>query len=236
MPTPHNRGEKGDFAKTVLMPGDPLRAKFIAEHFLDEAKLVNDVRAAYAYTGKYKGKTVSVMASGMGMPSMGIYSYELFGQYDVENIIRIGSSGAYVPELKLYDVVLAESVWSESSFAKVQNGCIQDILYPSMELNKKIKEAAERSKKKIIPVRVHSSDVFYAEAGMDSYQEIYKKHQCSCVDMESFSLFHNAKVLGKHAACLLTISDSFPTGEKASAKERQEAFTVMMEIALESCR
>lgn len=115
---------------------------------MDEAKLVNDVRAAYAYTGKYKGKTVSVMASGMGMPSMGIYSYELFCQYDVENIIRIGSSGAYVPELKLYDVVLAESVWSESSFAKVQNGCIQDILYPSMELNKKIKEAAERSKKK----------------------------------------------------------------------------------------
>lgn len=235
MSTPHNRGEKGDFAKTVLMPGDPLRAKFIAEHFLENARLVNDVRAAYAYTGDYKGKAVSVMASGMGMPSMGIYSYELFSQYDVENIIRIGSSGAYVPELKLYDVVLAESVWSESSFAKTQNGSAKDILYPSSKLNQKIKEAAEKNGKTIIPVRVHSSDVFYAEAGMDGYQEIYQKHQCSCVDMESFALFHNAGVLGKHAACLLTISDSFPTGEKASAKERQEAFTVMMEIALESC-
>ncbi len=235
MSTPHNRGEKGDFAKTVLMPGDPLRAKFIAEHFLDNARLVNDVRAAYAYTGSYKGTTVSVMASGMGMPSMGIYSYELFSQYDVENIIRIGSSGAYVPELKLYDVVIAESVWSESSFAKTQNGSIKDILYPSMELNKKIKEAAEKNGKKIIPVRVHSSDVFYTEAEMDSYQEIHKKHQCACVDMESFALFHNASVLNKHAACLLTISDSFPTGEKATAKERQEAFTMMIEIALEVC-
>lgn len=235
MPTPHNRGEKGDFAKTVLMPGDPLRAKFIAEHFLENARLVNDVRAAYGYTGSYKGKTVSVMASGMGMPSMGIYSYELFRLYDVENIIRIGSSGSYVPELNLYDVVIAESVWSESSFAKTQNGSIRDILYPSKDLNRKIKEAAEKRGTPLIPVRVHSSDVFYPEADMDDYQKIHKKHQCDCVDMESFALFHNADVLQKHAACLLTISDSFPTGEKASAKERQEAFTVMIEIALDAC-
>lgn len=122
------------------MPGDPLRAKFIAENFLENPRLVNEVRAAYAYTGMYRGKEVSVMASGMGMPSMGIYSYELFRIYDVNNIIRIGSSGAYVTDLNLYDVVLAESVWSESSFARTQNGSSDDILYPSRELNDRILE------------------------------------------------------------------------------------------------
>lgn len=235
MSTPHNRAAKGEFAKSVLMPGDPLRAKFIAEHFLEQPRLVNDVRGIFGYTGMYKGKEVSVMASGMGMPSMGIYSYELFSVYDVENIIRVGSSGAYVPELKLYDVVLADSAWSESSFARTQNGCREDILYPSSSLNEKIKKAAEKLEKSLVPVRVHSSDVFYSAENVDDYREINKKHQCACVDMESFALFHNANVLHKHGACLLTISDSFTTGEKASVEERQEAFTSMMEIALEAC-
>ena len=253
MATPHNEAARGDIAGCVLMPGDPLRAKYIAETFLEDVRLVNQVRNMYAYTGTYtqrashhscpggadelppaglQKKEITVMASGMGMPSMGIYSYELFSQYDVEQIIRIGSAGAYVPELRIKDVVLAESVWSESSFAKTQNGCEDDILYPDAELNRKIVGIAEEMGKKLKLTRVHSSDVFYCEKHVDGYREIYRKHQCTCVDMESFALFHNAKVLGKKAACLLTISDSFPTGEKASVKERQTAFTDMMEIAL----
>lgn len=235
MSTPHNQASIGDIAKSVLMPGDPLRAKFIAETFLENPRLVNEVRAAYAYTGTYRGKEVSVMASGMGMPSMGIYSYELFRVYDVDQIIRIGSSGAYVTDLNLYDVVLAESVWSESSFARTQNGCTDDILYPGKALNDRILKTAEKLGCSITPVRVHSSDVFYCEDTMDDYREINRKHHCTCVDMESFALFHNAKVLNKNAACILTISDSFPTGEKATAKERQESFTTMMKIALEAC-
>ena len=224
MPTPHNQAEKGQIAKKVLMPGDPLRAKFIAETFLENPKLVNSVRNIYAYTGTYKGERVTVMASGMGMGSMGIYSYELFSMYDVDQIIRIGSAGAYVANLALKDVVLADSVWSESTFARTQNGYDKDIVLPNQELK--------------IPVtlaRVHSSDVFYCEKNVDDYKEINRKHQCACVDMESFALFHNANVLGKKAACLLTISDSFPLGQKATAEERQTAFTDMMKVALEAC-
>ena len=235
MSTPHNQAEKGQIAKTVLMPGDPMRAKFIAENFLTDAVLVNEVRGALAYTGFYKGTEVTVMASGMGMPSMGIYSYELFSVYDVENIIRIGTSGSYVENLKLYDVVLADSVWSDSSFAKVQNECTDQVLYPSKELSQKILGCAAEIGIPLIPTRVHSTDVFYSESNVDDYRAIHQKHQCTCVDMESFALFHNARVLGKNAACLLTISDSFPTGEKTTPKERQEAFTSMMKIALEAC-
>lgn len=234
MSTPHNQAKKGDIAKKVLMPGDPLRAKFIAETFLENAILVNEVRNMLAYTGTYKGIQVTVMASGMGMPSMGIYSYELFSQYDVEQIIRIGSAGAYVSELKLLDIVLAESVWSESSFAHTQNGYDKDIILPDKELNDRILNAAREAGILLTPTRVHSSDVFYCESNVDDYREISRKHQCTCVDMESFALFHNANVLHKQAACLLTISDSFPTNEKVTAKERQTAFTDMMKIALEA--
>jgi purine-nucleoside phosphorylase len=234
MSTPHNQAAKGEIAKNVLMPGDPLRAKFIAETFLQDARLVNEVRNMYAYTGYYKEKPITVMASGMGMPSMGIYSYELFSLYDVEQIIRIGSAGAYTSELHLKDVVLAESVWSETSFAKTQNGCDADIMLPSRELNDKIQDASERLNIPVKKVRVHSSDVFYCESNVDDYREINRKYQCACVDMESFALFHNAGVWHKKAACLLTISDSFPMGEKATAQERQTAFTDMMKVALEA--
>ena len=142
MSTPHNSAEKGQIAKTVLMPGDPLRAKFIAETFLENPVQFNAVRNMFGYTGTYKGKTISVMGSGMGMPSIGIYSYELFSQYGVENIIRIGSAGAYSPDLKVFDVVLADSAYSESSYAKVQSGYDQDKTYPSQTLNQRIKDAA----------------------------------------------------------------------------------------------
>lgn len=235
MSTPHNQAQPGEIAKNVLMPGDPLRAKFIAETFLEDIKLVNEVRNVYAYTGTYKGKEVTVMASGMGMPSIGIYSYELFTQYGVESIIRVGSAGAYVPELNLYDVVLADSAWSQSSFARTQNGYENDIIYPNPELNQKIVEAAARVEVPLTQARVHSSDVFYTESNVDGYQDIVRKHQCACVEMESFALFHNANVLGKRAACLLTISDSFTSKQVTTAEERQKSFTSMMKVALEAC-
>lgn len=235
MSTPHNQAVKGEIAKKVLMPGDPLRAKFIAETFLEDAKLVNQVRNMFAYTGTYKGRPVTVMASGMGMPSMGIYSYELFSMYDVEQIIRIGSAGACVPELKIGDVILADGAWSESTFARTQNGYDKDIILPSAELNTYIQSAAEKLNISLTIARVHSSDVFYCESNVDDYKVIYEKHKCVCTEMESFALFHNARVLGKKAACLLTISDSLVTGESASPMARQTAFTDMMKIALEAC-
>ena len=234
MPTPHNQAKFGEIAKNVLMPGDPLRAKFIAETFLENIKLVNSVRNMLAYTGEYKGKEITVMASGMGMPSIGIYSYELYSQYGVENIVRVGSAGAYTDKLNLFDVVLAESAWSESSFAKTQNGYDKDTTYPDRELNEKIIETAKKLNIPLHLEKIHSSDVFYTEANVDGYKEINAKHGCECVEMESFALFHNAKVLGKKAACLLTISDSFTSEQKATPEERQTAFINMMKIALET--
>ena len=235
MPTPHNQANVEEIASKVLMPGDPLRAKYIAEHFLENAKLVNQVRNMLAYTGTYKGQPVTVMASGMGMPSIGIYSYELYANYGVEQIIRIGSTGSYVPELKLRNVVLAESVWSQSSYARVQNGYDKEIILPSQELNDKILKAAERVQIPLVLTRVHSSDVFYKESHMESFREIHARTGCTCVEMESFALFHNANVLGKKAACLLTVSDSLCTQEITTAEERQNTFTDMMKVALEAC-
>lgn len=232
MPTPHIQAQKGDISKFVLMPGDPLRAKFIAETFLEHPRCINEVRNMLGYTGTYRGKEITVMASGMGMPSIGIYSYELYQQYDVESIIRIGSAGAYVKELNLYDVVLAERVFSDSSFARCQNGNEDHVILPDRELNEQILAAAQQEGIPVQLTTVHSSDVFYAEANVDNYQQIHAKHQCTCVEMESFALFHNARVLNRKAACLLTISDSFCTQEKTSAEERQTSFTNMMKAAL----
>lgn len=234
MGTPHNEAENGAFAKTVLMPGDPLRAKFIAETFLENPKLVTAVRNVYGYTGTYNGKEVSVMASGMGMPSIGIYSYELYTQYGVETIIRVGSAGSYSADLNLYDVVLTESAYSESNFAKVQNGCEDDVMYPSKETNERILQAAEKLGIDCKVARIHSSDVFYQDANQGSFERYPKEHGAKCVEMESFALFHNANVLGKKAACILTISDSFVTHEETSAKERQNSFSTMMKLALEA--
>ena len=168
VPTPHIEAKKGEIARNVLMPGDPLRAKYVAEHFLEDARLVNQVRNVYAYTGTYKGKELTVMASGMGMPSIGIYSYELYKFYDVDNIIRIGSAGAYTDRLAVYDVVLADSAWSQSSFAKVQNGCMDDVLYPSESLNTRILDAAHCLQIPLKTARIHSSDVFYTEFNTQS--------------------------------------------------------------------
>jgi len=234
MATPHNGAENGAFAKTVLMPGDPLRAKFIAENFLENPKLVTSVRNVLGYTGTYNGKEVSVMASGMGMPSIGIYSFELFTQYGVETIIRVGSAGAYTEDLDLYDVVLAESAYSESSYAKTQNGCEDDVMYPSKEVNDNILAATEKLGIPCKEARIHSSDVFYQDANRGSFTRYPENFGAKCVEMESFALFHNANVLGKKAACILTISDSLVTHQETSSDERQNAFTSMMKIALEA--
>ena len=234
MPTPHNSANPGDFAKTVLMPGDPLRAKTVAENFLENARLVTSVRNCLGFTGTYKGVPVSVMASGMGMPSIGIYSYELFNVYGVENIIRIGSAGSYTADLDVLDVCMAESAFSDSSFALVQGGCPDHILYPSKKINAVI---AEKAKELGIPcksARVHSSDVFYTDPKMGTWKDLRARTGADCVEMESFALFHNANALGKNAACLLTISDSFVTAQEISAEDRQNAFTDMMKLALET--
>lgn len=233
LPTPHIESKnKDEIAKTVLMPGDPLRAKFIAETFLTEIKQFNGVRNVLGYTGTYKGRKISVMASGMGMPSIGIYSYELYKFYGVENIVRIGSCGGYTADVKLYDVILTEDAWSESSYAKVQGGYNKDIIEASPQLNQRLINYANELEIPVHIKRIHSSDVFYRE-NFEEYKEIYDKYGCVAVEMEAFALFHNAKVLGKNAACLLTVSDNLVTQEATTSEERQNAFTNMMKIALE---
>ena len=234
MSTPHNSAQAGDFAKTVLMPGDPLRAKFIAETFLESPKLVTSVRGMLGYTGTYQGRPVSVMGSGMGMPSIGIYSYELFTQYGVDNIIRIGSAGSYSERARIFDVVLATAAYSESSYARTQNGCGEDTLRPSEALNGKLRAAARKLGLPILEGVIHSSDVFYREDRSPYWQRLRDEKGCVAVEMESFALFHNANVTGKHAACLLTISDSFISHEETTPEQRQTSFTNMMKIALGS--
>ena len=228
--TPHNEAKINEIAKTVLMPGDPLRAKMIAETYLDDYKLVNKVRNIYAYTGTYKGTKITIMASGMGIPSIGIYSYELYDKYNVENIIRIGSMGAYTEKLNLYDTVLVTDSYSKSTYAKVMDNYNENIISSSEELNKKIEETANKLGKKLIKGRIHSSDTFYGNTDID---DLVNK-QCIGVEMESFGLFFNAHKLGKKAACLLTVSDNVITHEETTAEERQNAFKDMIEIALEA--
>lgn len=228
--TPHIKAKKEDFAETILMPGDPLRAKFIAENFLENAKEVNRVRGMLGFTGKYKHHYISVMGSGMGMPSMGIYSYELFKFYDVKNIIRIGSCGAFDPSLNLFDLILVKESISESSFAKVQNGFEGNRITPSPRLNRVIEETAKQINKKLIVTPILSSDVFYSEKPKNYLKDL----GVSAVEMESFALFHNAKVLQKDAACILTVSDSIVLKTETSPDERETAFKDMMELALES--
>ncbi|WP_294542620.1 purine-nucleoside phosphorylase [uncultured Gemmiger sp.] len=235
MSTPHNRAEKGDFARTVLMPGDPLRAKFIAETFLESPRLVTDVRGMLGYTGTYQGRPVSVMGSGMGMPSIGIYSYELYTQYGVDNIIRIGSAGSYTPKAKLFDVLLSTGAYSESNYAVTQSGDTDEIQRPSEALNEALRRSAAAQNIPLIEGVIHSADVFYREPSDEKpayWERLRDEKGCLAVEMESFALFHNAKVLGKHAACLLTISDSFVSPEITTAEQRQTSFTAMMKVAL----
>ncbi|WLP85160.1 purine-nucleoside phosphorylase [Mycoplasma seminis] len=233
--TPHINAKQGEIAKTVIMPGDPLRAKYIAETYLDPGfKLVNTVRNVFMYTGTYKGKPITVAASGMGCPSIGIYSYELFKFYDVDRIIRIGSAGSYKADLGLYEVVLASEAFADAdAYRRIALGKEGNIAYPSTKLNKEIEAIAKENGTPLTVGRVHSSDVFYSVVPVEQRIE---ETQSLCVEMESYALFTNAEVLGKEAACLLTISDNIITHEVTSAEERQTAFTKMMEIALKLAR
>lgn len=237
MPTPHNAAQSGDFAKTVLMPEDPLRARFIAENFLENMHEVTAVRGMLGYTGVYKGLPVSVMGSGMGMPSIGIYSYELYTQYGVENIIRVGSAGAYSPQAKLFDVILATAAYSESSYARVQSGWESDTLLSSAALNAALRVSANRLGISLLEGVLHSTDVFYREtdgAAKPYWQTLCAEKQCLAVEMESFALFHNARVTGRNAACLVTVSDHFISHEETTAAQRQTCFTGMIQVALGS--
>ena len=232
-PTPHIEVKDPSLiAKTVLMPGDPLRAKFIAETFLTDVKQINGVRNMFGYTGLYKGKPITIFGSGMGQPSIGIYSYELFNFYGVENIVRIGSAGSYSADLAVYDTVLVTNAYSESTFAKVAFDIEGDTLPANAELNELLRKCALSANVTLKEAIIHSSDVFY-HTGSFSWERCRDEHGCKAVEMESFALFANAIATGKRAACLLTISDSFITHEATSAEERQNSFTNMMKVALE---
>ena len=230
IPTPHIEAKAGDFAETVLMPGDPLRARFIAENFLTDAKLVNNVRGIQGYTGTYKGKRVSVMASGMGMPSMAIYSYELFNFYDVKNIIRVGTAGVIDPSLEVRDVVIGMGACTNSNYAAQFDlpGTYAPIC--SYDLMKKAVEAAQRLGIEPKIGNIYSTDAFYDDgAGLSKWQ----KMGVLATEMEAAALYMNAARAGKNALTICTISDNPFTGEATTPEERQKTFTAMMEIALE---
>lgn len=229
IPTPHNSANIDDFAKTVLMPGDPLRAKFIVENFLEDPVLVNGVRGINGYTGMYNGKIVSVMASGMGIPSIGIYSYELFNFYNVENIIRIGSAGAISDEVNLRDIVIGQGACTNSNYASQFN---LPGTYAPIASYKLLKQAVDFAQDAGVNYKVgnlFSSDTFYDDAASLSD---WRKMGVLAVEMESAALYMNAARAGKNALCICTISDCPFTGESCTAEERQNTFTDMMEIAL----
>ena len=229
--TPHINALETDIAKTVIMPGDPLRAKYIAETYLTDYKLVSSVRNMYAYTGFYKNKRVTVMGSGMGIPSMGIYSYELYKFYNVENIIRVGTAGAYTTDLNLYDILLVKSSYSKSSYAKVQANIDDHILYSNESLNEKIRKTALDMQIDLKECQVCSSEAFYNET---EKPEEMLANNCLACEVESFALFENARYLNKKAACLLTISDNIVTKEATSSQEREKNLNKMIELALET--
>ena len=230
-PTAHNSAKTGDFAKTVLMPGDPRRAKYIAETYLENPRQVTAVRNMFGYTGTYKGKEISVMGGGMGMPSIGIYSYELFNFYDVDQIIRIGSAGALQDHMKLMDVVIGMGACTDSNYAYQYGlpGTFAPIA--DYELLNQAVETAKRQGTNVVVGNVLSSDVFYNAMG--NVNDLWRGMGVLAVEMEAAALYMNAAKAGKKALCMLTISDHLYTGEHLSAEDRQLGFKKMMEIALE---
>ncbi len=232
IPTPHITADANDFASTVLMPGDPKRARFIAKNFLTHAELVNDVRGVQGYTGYYKGKRVSVMASGMGMPSIGIYSYELFNFYGVDNIIRVGSAGALQDGMRIRDIVIAQGACTNSNFA-AQYGLIGTYTpIASYKLLRKAADTAERMGLRYYVGNVYSSDTFYdASNGAGKWRDM----GVLAIEMEAAALYMNAARAGKNALCICTISDCIfgDPSKDTTADERETGFTNMMELALE---
>ena len=225
--TPHISAKKEEVADIVIMPGDPKRAKFIAENFLDNPVLVSDVRCAYLYTGNYKNKRVSVMASGMGMPSMGIYSYELFKFYDVKNIIRLGSCKTLKAEIDVSDIIVATSACTVSNFSYSASGQLINEISSSEYLNDKIIKASNELGIKVFTGLINTTDIFYSFDDFDSINE-----NAIGLEMETFGLLYNAKKLGKEATSVLTVSDS--DFKELSSEEREKSFTKAMKLVLES--
>lgn len=234
--TPHINAKDGDIAKIVLAPGDPLRAKYIAEHFLDNYREVNTVRNILAYTGTYKGKEITVFSTGMGMPSMGIYCYELYKFYGVEKIIRIGSCGAYSPDLNIFDTLLVNQSYTEGNFALAMNNDNCHIIGASEYLNNIINETAAQKNINCKIVNVLCGECFdYYISDLDTMlNRLPKEYNITAAEMESFALFYTAKVLNKEASCLLTVVDSHAKKQEISSEEREKSLNDMILLALES--
>lgn len=231
MSTPHINAAKGDIAETILLPGDPLRAKFIADNFLENVVQFNTIRNIFGYTGSYKGKRISVMGTGMGIPSIGIYSYELIHFYGVKNLIRIGSCGALQKDLKLYDVILGIGASTNSNYAKQYNLPGTYSATASWELLYKAKQVADQKDIHVTVGNILSSDTFYSADSTDSKR--WADIGILAVEMEAYALYCNAAAAGVNALCILTVSDSIVNKEETTAEEREKSFTKMMEIALE---
>ena len=232
--TAHIEAKKDDIAKVVIMPEDPKRAEFLAQKYLEDYKCINMVGGILGFTGIFEGKRVTIMASLMGMASIGIYSYELYKFYDVDTIIRVGSAEANDPNLRLYDILLVDESYSDSSFAKVQNGSKENTLTPSAILNDEI---IKESLKREIPLtvgRVYSTDVLYSNE--KDPKKMFTEYGCLATEMESFALFHYFKLFEKNAACLLTISDHVLKGEQTTSEESEKSFLTMTELALHACK
>ena len=230
--TPHIESNKEDISKNILMPGDPKRCEYIAKNYLQDYKIVNNVRGMTAYTGYYKGKRITIFPSGMGIPSMGIYSYELYKYYDVENIIRIGSCGGYNHTLKLKDIILVDNSYSQSTYAKYLDGYQDNLVKSTKNLNDIILKTSNELNMNIIKGTICSTDVFYEK---DYKNKPIEEYNILGVEMESFALFNNARTLGKNAACLLTVSDLFFSEDKLTSLEREQNLNEMIVLALESC-
>ena len=236
MSTPHNKANLGDIANIVIMPGDPLRAKFIVENFFDSYELVNDIRGMYAYTGNYKGNRITVMASGMGIPSMGIYSYELFHFYNVDYIIRIGTCGALIPNLNLLDMILVNQAYTESNYALSLDNKDIHLAQASQDLNNIIKETASKNNVNFFEGNTLCNECFdpYIPDIDAMFARLPKDlNLCGC-EMEAFALFYNAQREGKHASCLLNVVDSLTDSRSLSAEERQTGLNTMIKLALDS--
>lgn len=233
--TPHNEAKLNDIAKTVLMPGDPLRAKYIADNFLENAKLVNSVRNMLAYTGTYKGKRITVFPSGMGMPSMGIYCYELFKFYNVENIIRIGTCGAYTEDLHFLDTILVNKSYTPGNFSLVLTGEDEHIVESSSYINSLIVQTAQTDNVDLIQGNTLCSEVFDAYCEFDKFFSLIPTSlNIIAPEMEAFALFSTAKLLNKNASCLLTVVDSIFKDSNVSADDREKSLDNMIKLALDS--
>lgn len=228
MSTVHMNANKEDISNIVLMPGDPLRAKFIAETYLDNYKLVNTTRNMLGYTGYYKNKRITIMSSGMGNASMGIYSYELYKHYDVDTIIRIGTCGSYKEDINLFDIILVENAYSNSSYG-INMGYNDNLITSNEEINKIIEESAKKKGIYIVRSNIHNTDTFYNNGYLDAL-----KYNCVGVEMESFALFVNASILNKKASAILTVSDNLVLKHEISSIEREKSTIKMIELALDS--